>query len=698
MRKLADKMKDDLPGMTAHMHLRDAATQMERGNTEGTFRHLYAATNALQPQALFRHGHLTDDVHAAAKQNMHLVHREVLKSRDIEDMENKNQENIARMRNGIAGTDAIAPAPEPSSAMNAPAHPPAGGPDPSVAGGPKPPPATTSQNHSSIGQLAIELVGPHGYEHGWIKVSDPSVPFGHDVRPGSFEHINAIQELADKAGMGPIGDPAHSSSVVSASLHNVARSVARRDIAQAKVHMKAAAWGNKHEAGGYWGKELAELSKQLDKVPAGATGFQNRRSTPGAATKRYQHPGTYVPTGDVPADPTKGATAQFVTATMANGRQGLELAEARDVHGRWIGAKVMLTVSGKRLNGKVKTHTPQMDRTKYDRLTIEAEDGKTYTRDISTVKYLGPGDVQLSAQTPALASTPHPFGKPGGPGLWGVKNMQLPPYIQNIAHALLRTGRAKDLSQAIAMARAATKRWLHGKNTSPEVRAASGASDADWKAKQAMAHSFSASPEDFREIYELATRLTPGEVAVELAAGGTGTAPPASSSSSSQQSSSSGSGSGSGSQQPRVPAGSAGGGQFGSAQGPGSGTSPANAKAQDKASLLAAAAADRKKARALLAQIAVLQAASKSATAKTASATKAGQTGKTASSAPAKVSTTSTAASSKTAPSSGSAATAAKPGSSSGKTGNAAKIIALRAQVKTLLAAAAEATAQAAKL
>jgi hypothetical protein len=97
--------------------------------------------------------------------------------------------------------------------------------------------------------------------------------------------------------------------------------------------------------------------------------------------------------------------------------------------------------------------------------------------------------ILLSAETGRLATEPHPFGKPGGPGLWGVKGMELPPYIQNIARALLRTGRAKDLSQAIAIARGASKRWAAGGgNVRPEVRAASAATSADWSAKQARAH------------------------------------------------------------------------------------------------------------------------------------------------------------------------------------------------------------------
>jgi hypothetical protein len=92
----------------------------------------------------------------------------------------------------------------------------------------------------------------------------------------------------------------------------------------------------------------------------------------------------------------------------------------------------------------------------------------------------------MSAKTAALAVTPHPLGKKA---LWGVKGMELPPYIQNVAHALLRTGRAKTKGEAIAIARSATKRWKKGKNTSPAVRAASSLSDAQWRAKQAQAHS-----------------------------------------------------------------------------------------------------------------------------------------------------------------------------------------------------------------
>lgn len=272
MRSLADKVQREHPGMQTHLHLRDAAGQVERGNTEGAKRHLYAAVHEMTPQTLMRHGHLTDDAHAAAKQNMGLVHRQILKVRDIEDAQGRNLANIARMRDNAAGT-AIPAAPAPSQDMNAPGK----------------------------------------------------IPVGK----------------SDGAAAGP-------------------------DSPQ----------------------------------PQGSKQFAN-------------------------------------------------------------------------------------------------------------------SDLQFSAETGALAVTPHPFGKPGGPGLWNVKGMELPPYVQNIAHALLRTGRAKTLGQAIAMARAATKRWLHGKNVKPEVQAASAGADADWRAKQAIAHAHTAGGQ--REIYELACQLTVAEIAIELA-------------------------------------------------------------------------------------------------------------------------------------------------------------------------------------
>lgn len=100
--------------------------------------------------------------------------------------------------------------------------------------------------------------------------------------------------------------------------------------------------------------------------------------------------------------------------------------------------------------------------------------------------------LELSAKTGALASTPHPFGKPGGPGLWHHKGLQLDPYIQNIAHALVRGG--MDESRAIATAWGTVKRWASGGGkVHPEVRAAAAKAVANMEKKKAQAHAESAS-------------------------------------------------------------------------------------------------------------------------------------------------------------------------------------------------------------
>lgn len=91
--------------------------------------------------------------------------------------------------------------------------------------------------------------------------------------------------------------------------------------------------------------------------------------------------------------------------------------------------------------------------------------------------------AEKSEETPALSSTHNPLGTHG---LWGTPNkkipekQQLPAYIQNIAHALVRGG--MDESQAIATAVASVRRWASGKgNVHPEVIAASRAAVKEWE-------------------------------------------------------------------------------------------------------------------------------------------------------------------------------------------------------------------------
>jgi hypothetical protein len=101
----------------------------------------------------------------------------------------------------------------------------------------------------------------------------------------------------------------------------------------------------------------------------------------------------------------------------------------------------------------------------------------------------------MSADTPRLSTEHNPLGQEG---LWHTpskkvpEKQQLPAYIQNIAHALVRGG--MDESQAIATAINAVKRWAkgdlhwgHGKVT-PEVQQASQRALAEWADLKATHH------------------------------------------------------------------------------------------------------------------------------------------------------------------------------------------------------------------
>jgi HK97 family phage prohead protease len=89
----------------------------------------------------------------------------------------------------------------------------------------------------------------------------------------------------------------------------------------------------------------------------------------------------------------------------------------------------------------------------------------------------------------AEASTIHePVGKPGGPGLFHHKGLQLPAYIQHVAHHLIASGH--DESKAIEMAVGIVKNWAaghdgHGHRTHPDVQAAAAKAIAEWEADKA---------------------------------------------------------------------------------------------------------------------------------------------------------------------------------------------------------------------
>jgi hypothetical protein len=266
MRKLADSLADRHPEMGTHKHLRDAAKALDDGLNHAAGRHLDAAMHTLTPQTLLRHGIHDDQGHVLAKQDMTEVWRHALLVKDLTDMHEETQDRLAQIR-----------------AMKEP-----------------------QGNGSVVAGMSnqIDLVGPKGYVHGWIKVSGPP-GFAEGTEPGSFEHLAEIEDLARRAGNGPTGDPEHRSPTMQAALHHLARSLAARDMKGARIHLESAKWGNRREAGGAFSTDLKSLEKQLAQVPKGSTGWQSRRPA-SPLSPRGQHPGTYVSRTGIPASVTGG--------------------------------------------------------------------------------------------------------------------------------------------------------------------------------------------------------------------------------------------------------------------------------------------------------------------------------------------------------------------------------------------------------
>jgi hypothetical protein len=119
-------------------------------------------------------------------------------------------------------------------------------------------------------------------------------------------------------------------------------------------------------------------------------------------------------------------------------------------------------------------------------VTTRDAPGNPYSDDpgeiLTTSEWPDEGAVVKSAETPELSTTHRPLGTHG---LWGSKSDQLPAYIQNIAHALIRGGMSE--SQAIATAVGSVKRWASGRGkVTPEVRAAAAKAVGEWESLRAQ--------------------------------------------------------------------------------------------------------------------------------------------------------------------------------------------------------------------
>ena len=108
--------------------------------------------------------------------------------------------------------------------------------------------------------------------------------------------------------------------------------------------------------------------------------------------------------------------------------------------------------------------------------------------------------LEFSAKTAALEVTPALYGKPGGPGLYGVAGQKHSDYFEQLVKAF--TGkRGMDKAGASRMAWGALRRWAAGGgHVTPEVRAAASKALAEEEGK---AHAHAASRGDVRRSITL---------------------------------------------------------------------------------------------------------------------------------------------------------------------------------------------------
>jgi hypothetical protein len=96
--------------------------------------------------------------------------------------------------------------------------------------------------------------------------------------------------------------------------------------------------------------------------------------------------------------------------------------------------------------------------------------------------------IEFSAKTAALEQTPALYGKPGGPGLYGVAGNKHSDYFEQVVKGLM-TKRGMGKGQASAIAWGVLRKWAHGGGgVHPEVAAAASRALAQEAAASAKAH------------------------------------------------------------------------------------------------------------------------------------------------------------------------------------------------------------------
>lgn len=655
LRNLAVKSEGDHPETHVHEHLRDAAAALDSGNTHAALRHLGGAAHTLTPVSLIRHG-ITDDAgHSLAKQNLGAIDRQILMIKQIQDTEAQNaaiqerkaQESLeeAQQRAArVAARTGVLPPPNPFGA------------------------------------------GPAAGQPGSVESTKPSVSTTGAAEPAS---------AATPAAKAP-GSPATAKAPdarTGQQLPNAKPAAAQKPMV------------TKPPAGARPAAKAASMSQLLRAIElAGPKGYTHGwvfHGTPGG----NEHANALSELGERMASKSPTAALSMRHAADRVNLGQYKLAAGHIKNAQWFARRQAPEFNSdlRKAAGSVKPlvarENPLATKNMPTR-TVTGREPRNWLgskapsdlqnfiaiprRSISTVKLQGTSlsslmrAIELSAQTASLVATPAPYGKPGGPGLYGVAGQKHSNYFEHIVQAMLRSGKTK--AEASKIAWGALKRWsAGGGHVTPEVQAAatSALAEEEGKAKSAkLAWG--------RVLYAIELSTTTG------AGGKAGGGGQPKSQAKSQKAEN----------QPRVPAGQLGAGQFGTGKGdvPVKGAKGKPALGNSKADLEQKAKNDRARARALEGTLTRLLAQQKTMAAQTAQATKAGSTGKSASSTPAKTAqaTTSSNPAAAAASSSAPAAAGAKaPSAKASATSLATQITAVRGQIKILLDAASAASAAA---
>lgn len=211
LRHLARKMDASHPALNTPGHLRDAARELDRGNTEGAQRHLRAGINDLQPVNLYRHGITDDQGHTGARQHLTSMHRQLLNVRDIEDTMQRRP--VLPTGGPSFESDRLTGIPVPAGmtsgnqAMNAPRGTPSGG-SGGAAEGPRAPstPSSRQQSYARPNGHILNLSAQTA------RLAATPAPRGRPGGPGLYDvsgmgHTDYLQQivkaLIEKRGMPP---------------------------------------------------------------------------------------------------------------------------------------------------------------------------------------------------------------------------------------------------------------------------------------------------------------------------------------------------------------------------------------------------------------------------------------------------------------------------------------------------------------